>query len=99
MKGFVLGIATMLFVLVLGMVFALMGFVSMRADNPPSKMETKLLGPTMDASVARAVRKIANPISAHEANLAAGARLYRDHQSTDEDYLSSARRVFRWVIR
>jgi hypothetical protein len=53
----------------------------------------------MDASVARAVRKIANPISAHEANLAAGARLYRDHQSTDEDYLSSARRVFRWVIR
>jgi hypothetical protein len=62
-------------------------------------METKLPGPAMDASVARATPKMANPISADEANLAAGARLCRDHQSTDEDYLSSARRVFRWVIR
>jgi thiosulfate dehydrogenase len=79
MKGFVLGIVTMLFVLVLGIVFALMGFVSMRADNPPSKMETKLAGRAMDASVARAAPKMANPISADEANLAAGARLYRDH--------------------
>jgi mono/diheme cytochrome c family protein len=33
----------------------------------------------MDASVARAAPKMANPISADEANLAAGARLYRDH--------------------
>jgi thiosulfate dehydrogenase len=79
MKGFVLGIVTMLFVLVLGIVFALMGFVSMRADSPPSKMETNLAGRAMDASVARAAPKMANPISADEANLAAGARLYRDH--------------------
>jgi hypothetical protein len=72
MKGFVLGIVTMLFVLVLGMVFALMGFVSMRADNPPSKMETKLAGRAMDASVARAAPKMANPISTDEADLATG---------------------------
>ena len=79
MKGFILGIVTMLFVLALGVVFALMGFVNMRADNPPSKVETKLAGHAMDASVARAAPKMVNPMSADEANLAAGARLYRDH--------------------
>jgi hypothetical protein len=55
MKGFILGIVTMLFVLVLGVVFALMGFVSMRADNPPSKVETKLAGHARGASVARSL--------------------------------------------
>jgi mono/diheme cytochrome c family protein len=33
----------------------------------------------MDASAARAAPKVANPVSADEANLVAGARLYRDH--------------------
>lgn len=38
MKGFIFGIVTMILILVLGLSFALMGFVSMRADNPPSQM-------------------------------------------------------------
>jgi mono/diheme cytochrome c family protein len=79
MKGFILGIVTAIFILALGLLFALLGFVSVRADNPPSKMETTLAGHAMDASVARAAPKVANPITADEANLAAGARLYRDH--------------------
>ena len=54
MKGFIGGIVTMILVLVLGLVFALMGFVNMGADNPPSKMESTLAGHAMDASVARA---------------------------------------------
>jgi mono/diheme cytochrome c family protein len=79
MKGFILGIVTAIFILALGLLFALLGFVSVSADNPPSKMETTLAGHAMDASVARAAPKVANPITADEANLAAGARLYRDH--------------------
>ena len=79
MKGFVLGIVTMLFVLVLGIVFALMGFVSMRADNPPSKLETAIASHAMDASVAHAAPKLTNPLTPDETNLVAGARLYRDH--------------------
>jgi thiosulfate dehydrogenase len=79
MKGFVFGIVTMILILVLGVSFALMGFVSMRADNPPSKMESALAGRVMDASVARAAPKLTNPVTADEANLVAGARLYREH--------------------
>jgi mono/diheme cytochrome c family protein len=79
MKGFIGGIVAMSLVLVLGLVFALMGFVNMRADNPPSKMESTLAGHAMDASVARAAPKLANPVAADEASLVAGARLYRDH--------------------
>ena len=79
MKGFIIGIVTMTLILALGLLFALTGFVSMRADNPPSKMETTLAGHAMDASVARAAPKVTNPVAADEASLVAGARLYRDH--------------------
>jgi thiosulfate dehydrogenase len=79
MKGFIGGIVAMILVLVLGLVFALMGFVNMRADNPPSRMESTLAGLAMDASVARAAPKLTNPVAADELNLVAGARLYRDH--------------------
>ena len=79
MKGFFFGILTMFFILVLGLLFALKGFVSMNADNPPSKIETSLAGRAMDASIARAAPKATNPLTADEANLVVGARLYREH--------------------
>jgi thiosulfate dehydrogenase len=79
MKGFILGIVTMILILALGLLIALMGFVNMRADGPPSKMETTLAGHAMDASVARAAPRLANPIAADEPNLVAGARIYRQH--------------------
>lgn len=79
MKGFIFGIVTVILVFAVGIGFALMGFVSMRADNPPSKMEAILAGHAMDASVARAAPNAVNPITPDEPNLAAGARLYRDH--------------------
>jgi mono/diheme cytochrome c family protein len=79
MKGFIFGVLTVILILVLGLSFALMGFVSMRADNPPSKMETTLATRAMDASVARAAPKVTNPAIADETNLVAGARLYSDH--------------------
>ena len=79
MKGFILGIVTMILILALGLLIALMGFVNMRADDSPSKMETTLAGHAMDASVARAAPRVANPVGADEPNLVAGARLYRQH--------------------
>jgi thiosulfate dehydrogenase len=79
MKGFVLGIVTVILILALGLLFALKGFVNMRADNPPSKLETAIAGRAMDASVARVAPGLTNPVTTDEANLIAGARLYRDH--------------------
>jgi mono/diheme cytochrome c family protein len=79
MKGFIFGIVTMILILALGLLFALEGFVSMRADSPPSKIETSLAGHAMDASIARAAPKATNPLTADEANLVVGARLYREH--------------------
>jgi mono/diheme cytochrome c family protein len=79
MKGFLFGVVAMILILILGLIFTVMGFVSMRADNPPSKIERALAGRAMDASVARAAPKITNPITADDANLAVGARVYREH--------------------
>jgi mono/diheme cytochrome c family protein len=79
MKGFIFGIVTMVLILALGLLFALTGFVDMRADKPPSKIEETFAGHAMDASIARAAPKASNPVTADEANLVAGARLYRDH--------------------
>jgi len=79
MKGFIFGIITVVLILGIGLLFALFGFVSMRADNPPSKLETAIAGHAMDASVARSAPKLTNPVAPDEPSLAAGARLYRDH--------------------
>jgi mono/diheme cytochrome c family protein len=79
MKGFICGIAVMILILALGLLCIRMGFVSMRADNPPSKLETNFAGHAMDASVARDAPKAVNPVGADELNLVAGARLYREH--------------------
>src|ERR1700732_178756 len=79
MKGFLFGIMAMIVILALGLLFALLGFVSMRADNPPSKMETTLAGRAMDASVARAAPTLANPVRADETYLVAGPTLYSAH--------------------
>ncbi|SRR6266404_1835180 len=79
MKGFIFGIVAMLLILMIGLVFTLMGFVNMRADNPPSRLETAVAGRAMDASVARDAPKLANPVTADDLTLAAGARLYLNH--------------------
>ncbi len=79
MKGFIFGIMTVILILALGVLFAYMGFVDMRADNPPSKIERTIAGHAMDANVARAAPKLTNPVTANEANLVAGAHLYRDN--------------------
>lgn len=79
MRGFLFGVLAMILILTLVILFALLGFVDMRADNPPSKLEAHLAGHAMDASVGRVAPKLKNPVTADEANLVAGARLYRQH--------------------
>lgn len=81
MKGFIFGILAMFVILVVGLIYAVMGYVDMRADNPPSKIETLLAGHAMDASVARAAPQLKNPVAADEPSLVAGAHLYRDNCS------------------
>jgi thiosulfate dehydrogenase len=78
-KGIVFGILTMILILAVALMFALLGFVNMRADKPPSSLEAAIASRAADASVARAASKISNPVAADEANLVAGARLYREH--------------------
>jgi thiosulfate dehydrogenase len=79
MKGFLFGIVAMILILAIVLLFALMGFMDMRADKPPSGLEAAIASRAADASVARAATKINNPVAADEANLVAGARLYREH--------------------
>jgi thiosulfate dehydrogenase len=79
MKGFLFGILAMILLLAVCLVFALLGFVNMRADSPPSHLEAAIAAHASDASVARAAAKLTNPVTADEPNLVAGARLYRDH--------------------
>jgi thiosulfate dehydrogenase len=79
MKSYFLGILTIVLILAIVLVFALLGFVSMRADNPPSHLEAAIAGHVTDASISRAATKLTNPITVDEINLVAGARLYREH--------------------
>jgi len=81
MKGFIFGILTAVLVLVAGVLLAMMGYMGMRADDPPSKLESAIAMRAMDASVERAAPKLKNPLEADEENLVAGARLYRENCS------------------
>lgn len=80
MKGFIWGvILTIVAGIGIVLTVAPTGHVNMRADVPPSQLETEIAGRAMDASVARNAPKITNPITADEANLVAGATIYRGH--------------------
>jgi thiosulfate dehydrogenase len=79
MKNYFFGILTIILLLAVVLLFALLGFVNMRADNPPSHLEGAIAGHVTDASISRAAAKLTNPVTADEANLVVGARLYREH--------------------
>lgn len=80
MKGFIWGVFLTIFVGICAALFmALTGRVSMRADVPPTQIETEIAGRAFDASVERNAPKTTNPLRADDATLVAGATLYRDH--------------------
>lgn len=77
MKGFILGIIVTIVVIVAVGLFVLeTGRVNMRADVPPSSLETRIAAPAMDASVERHAPKIKNPVQPTEQNLTDGAEIY-----------------------
>ncbi|HEV2490221.1 MAG TPA: c-type cytochrome [Candidatus Acidoferrales bacterium] len=80
MKGFIWGVfLTIVAGIGVALTVALTGRVSMRADVPPTQIETDIAVRAMDASVERNAPKVANPLKADEPTLVAGAAIYRDH--------------------
>src|SRR5712671_2068930 len=56
---------------------AKLGMLPVQADVVPSRLEARLLGSALHAAVARHAPKGDDPVPASEANLIAGAQLYR----------------------
>lgn len=79
MRNFVAGVVATLIVLTfVGWLYLRLGYVDLRANIPPSWIEIQLATTALNASAAHYAPTQANPISATEANLLDGARLYRD---------------------
>lgn len=79
MKNFVAGIAVTLFGLAFGgWLYLRFGFADLRANVPPSWLESQLATTALNASAAHHAPPEQNPIAPTETNLLAGARLYRD---------------------
>jgi mono/diheme cytochrome c family protein len=78
MKHFVLGAVTAYILAALVVVSsAKLGILPVQADAAPSRLEARLLGSALRASVARHAPVGGNPVPASEDNLIAGAKLYR----------------------
>ena len=77
MRGFILGIIVTIVVIAgVGLLVAVTGHITMRADILPMAMEKSLAMRAMDANVERNAPKIANPIQPTEQNLVDGAEIY-----------------------
>jgi|SRR5712671_5206695 len=78
MKTFVLGAITAYAFAALVLVSsAKLGILPVQADVAPSRLESRLLGSALHASVARHAPGGGNPMPASEENLMAAAKLYR----------------------
>jgi thiosulfate dehydrogenase len=79
MNNFFRGILFTLVVLAVGAwLYFAFGFADLRANVPPSWLESKIAITAVKASAARHAPEEKNPIPATDANLLDGARLYRD---------------------
>jgi mono/diheme cytochrome c family protein len=78
-KNFVLGVLFALIVLVVGgLLYLRLGFAEVRADLPPSRLESALMDSAVHASVRRRAPEISNPVPATDENLIAGGKLYQE---------------------
>lgn len=79
MRNFIGGIlATLAILTVGGWFYVKLGYVDLRANPEPSRLESELAFTALDASAARNAPRRQNPIPPTESNLLDGARLYRD---------------------
>ena len=77
MKQFFLGsLCTVLVVVVGGLLYMGLGLAEVRADAPPSRVESSLMRMAVHASVRRRAPNVANPVVASEDNLIAGGKIY-----------------------
>ena len=77
MKNFLLGVLSTLLVLSLAaFAYLRLGFAEVRADVPPSRLESALLAPAVRASVRRHAPQIPNPFPPTDATLIAGGKIY-----------------------
>jgi mono/diheme cytochrome c family protein len=77
MKQFLLGSLVTLVVLVLGGVLYLrLGLAEVRADVPPSQLESSVMRMAVHASVRRHAPEVANPVAPNDENLIAGGKIY-----------------------
>lgn len=77
MKNFLLGIVfTLVFGALGAFAYLRLGFAEVRADVPPSRLESALLGPAVRASVRRHAPEISNPYPPSDQNLIAGGKIY-----------------------
>lgn len=79
MKSFVAGIVATMIVFTFGAwLYLRLGYADLRANLPPSWLETQLATTALNASAARHAPSEPNPITPTEDNLLDGGRLYRD---------------------
>jgi mono/diheme cytochrome c family protein len=79
MKNFVAGVVATLIVFTFGgWLYLRLGYADLRANVPPSWLESELATSAVNASAARHAPSQLSPIAPTEANLLDGARLYRD---------------------
>jgi mono/diheme cytochrome c family protein len=77
MKNFFLGVITALVLLVVGsIVYVRLGLAEVRADLPPSRLETALLLPAVHASIRREAPEASNPFPPTNETLIAGGKEY-----------------------
>lgn len=80
MKNFLLGIIfTFLALIAVGVYLMTQGYINLRADQPPSALESKVAMAAIDAWAARFAPHQANPAAPTDDNLVAGARIFLNH--------------------
>src|SRR5205807_10557244 len=77
MRNFIVGVILTLVVLILlGLGMAMLGFMPTNADASPGKLETWLASRAMDTSMERHVPHVNKPVSATDANLLDGIKIF-----------------------
>jgi len=77
MKHFFLGsFVTVVAFVVVGLIYLRLGFAEVRADIPPSGLESSMMRMAVHASVRRHAPETSNPVAPTDENLIAGGKMY-----------------------
>ena len=80
MRGFLAGVVVAILVALIGGYLVLRsGFIPANADAQPGQLETWAANTSLDATLAREVPTIPNPVALTDENLIAGVDLYAQH--------------------